>query len=289
MASTAKLKSRIRSVNSTKQITGAMELVSASKMRRATRRSLDTKPFHQYATELLAHLAEDGARDKYGFFEHRELKTRLLVVISSDTGLAGAYNSNVFKKLIFEIERDRKRNVKTEILALGRKISAFVSRLEGANVIGAYEVGGDEIDATIRKAVCSTVFNKYRDNEIQAADIIYTQFISAISQEVHRWHLLPAGHVPGLEISESVQLAKYEPSRGIVMDAAVERMMEVQFVQALLDSSASEHSQRMLAMKNATDNAEDIVDDLTIVMNKARQSAITNELIDINAGAAAVS
>jgi F-type H+-transporting ATPase subunit gamma len=283
------LKSRIRSVNSTKQITGAMELVSASKMRRATHRSLDTKPFHQYATELLSHLAEDGAHDKYGFFDHRELKTRLLVVISSDTGLAGAYNSNVFKKLIFEIERDNERTVRTEILALGRKISAFVSRLEGANVIGAYEGTGGEIDATLRKAVCSTVFNKYRNDEIQAADIIYTQFISTIHQEVHRWHLLPAGHVPGLEISETVQLAKYEPSRGVVMDAAVERLLEIQFIQAMLDSAASEHSQRMLAMKNATDNAEDIVDDLTIVMNKARQSAITNELIDINAGAAAVS
>jgi F-type H+-transporting ATPase subunit gamma len=289
MASTAKLKSRIRSVNSTKQITGAMELVSASKMRRATRRSLDTKPFHQYASELLAHLAAEGAHDQYGFFEHRQLKTRLLVVISSDTGLAGSYNSTVFKKLIFEIERDKDRNVETEVLALGRKASVFVSRLEGVDVIGTYEGTSGEIDATLRKAVCSTIFNKYRSGEIQAADIIYTQFISTIHQEVHRWHLLPAGHVPGVEVSDTVRQAVYEPSRGVVMDAAVERLLEIQFIQAMLDSAASEHSQRMMAMKNATDNAEDIVSDLTIVMNKARQGAITNELIDINAGAAAVS
>ena len=289
MAGAAKLKSRIRSVNSTMQITGAMELVSASKMRKATRHSLDTKPFHHYASELLEHLAEDGARDKYGFFEHRELKTRLLVVISSDTGLAGAYNSNVFKRLLKEIERDRARGVKTEILALGRKVSVFVSRLDGVEVIGTYENIGNEINNTLRKAVCSTIFNKYRDNEIQAADIIYTKFISSINQEVYRWHLLPAGHIPGVEVSKTIKEAKYEPHRGIVMDAAVERLLEVQVVQALLDSSASEHSQRMMAMKNATDNAEDLVEDLTVVMNKARQSAITNELIDINAGAAAVS
>jgi F-type H+-transporting ATPase subunit gamma len=288
MASTARLKNRIRSVNSTKQITGAMELVSASKMRRAVRQSLDTKPFHHHASELLAHLAQNEAHDKYGFFEHRELKTRLLVVVSSDTGLAGAYNSNVFKKLIEEIERDAARQVKTEILALGRKVSMFVSRLEGANVIGTYDVASSS-DATLRKAVYSTIFNKYRNDEIQAADIIYTRFISTINQEVHRWHLLPAGHIPGVEISDTVRQAKYEPSRGIVMDAAVERLLEIQVVQALFDSAASEHSQRMLAMKNATDNADDLAEDLTIVMNKARQEAITNELIDINAGAAAVS
>jgi len=289
MAGTAKLKSRIRSVNSTKQITGAMELVSASKMRRATRNSLDTKSFHHYASELLEHLAEDGAKDKYGFFEHRELKTRLLVVISSDTGLAGAYNSNIFKRLIKEIERDQARNVKTEILALGRKISIFVSKLDGVEIIGTYENINNEISKTLRKAVCNTIFNKYRDNEIQAADIIYTKFISSINQEVYRWHLLPAGHIPGVEVSNSIKQAKYEPHRGVVMDAAVKRLLEVQVIQALLDSLASEHSQRMMAMKNATDNAEGLVEDLTVVMNKARQSAITNELIDINAGAAAVS
>jgi F-type H+-transporting ATPase subunit gamma len=288
MSSTAKLKNRIRSVNSTKQITGAMELVSASKMHRATRRSLDTKPFHRYASELLEHLALSGAHDKYGLLDHRPLTTRLIVVISSDTGLAGAYNSNVCKQLLTEIERDRARDVKTEILALGRKVSLFVSRLSGIDVVGTYEGISNETDATIRKAVCSTVFNKYRHDEIQAADIIYTQFLSTIKQEIRRWHLLPAGHVPGVEVPENIKQSKYEPSRGVVMDAAVERLLEVQVVQALLDSAASEHSQRMLAMKNATDNADDLVEDLTIVMNKARQSAITNELIDINAGAEAV-
>jgi F-type H+-transporting ATPase subunit gamma len=266
-----------------------MELVSASKMRRATRRSLDTKPFHRHASELLTHLAQDGVRDKYGFFDHRELKTRLLAVISSDTGLAGSYNSNVFKKLLAEIERDNARGVKTEILTVGRKVSMFVSRLEGLNVIGTYDGVNNTVDTALRKAICNTIFDKYRKNEIQAADIIYTQFVSAVNQEVQLWPLLPAGHIPGVEVPDTVRQAKYEPNRGTVMDAAVERLLEVQVVQALLDSAASEHSQRMLAMKNATDNATDLVDDLTIVMNKTRQGAITNELIDINAGAAAVS
>jgi len=286
MASTIKLKKRIRSVNSTKQITGAMELVSASKMRRATKASLDTQPYHKASSEILQHLAGEGARDKYGFFAHKELKTRLVLVISSDTGLAGAYNSNVFKTLVAEIKRDEGRNVKTEILAIGRKASQFVSRLASANVVGVYEGVSDK--TTLREAIRQTIFEKYRSDEIQAADIIYTKYNSAISQEVKMWHLLPAGYIPGMEISENIRVATYEPSRGVVLDAAVERILEVQIVQAILDSSASEHSMRMMAMKNATDNASDLVEDLTLVMNKERQSAITNELIDINAGAAAV-
>jgi len=288
MASTVKLKKRIRSVNSTKQITGALELVSASKMRRATKASLDTQPFYQAASEILQHLANEGANDKYGFFEHKEVKNRLVVVISSDTGLAGAYNSNIFKTLVAEIKRDEGRRVKTEILTIGRKASQFVSRLAGANVVGTYEsiVSGEILAA--REAIRQTIFDKYCNNEIQAVDIIYTKYHSAIKQEVKVLHLLPAGHALDVEVSENVKEATYEPSRGIVLDAAVERLLDAQIAQAVLDSSASEHSMRMMAMKNATDNASDLVGDLTLVMNKDRQSAITNELIDINAGAMAV-
>jgi F-type H+-transporting ATPase subunit gamma len=288
MASVSKLKSRIRSVSSTKQITGAMELVSASKMRRAVKQSLESEPFHDHASLILMNLAEEGARDKYGFFEHRPLKTRLILAISSDTGLAGAYNSNVAKKLLAEIERDRSRNVKTQVISLGRKISSFVSQLSGVEVVGSYQHTDPE--ATLqRETICRTVFDKYRDQEIDGADIIYTKFNSAISQEIKLWNLLPAGHIPGVEIPVSIKNAKFEPSRGRVLDAAVEWLLNVQVVQALYDSAASEHSQRMLAMKNATDNAADLVDDLRLEMNKARQSLITNELIDINSGAAAVS
>ncbi|MDR1197256.1 MAG: ATP synthase F1 subunit gamma [Candidatus Nomurabacteria bacterium] len=288
MASVSKLKSRIRSVSSTKQITGAMELVSASKMRRAVKQTMDSEPFHDHASLILMNLANQEAHDKYGFFEHRQLKTRLILVISSDTGLAGAYNSNVAKKLIAELERDRERGVQTLVLTLGRKVSSFVSRLEHVEVIGTYN--NSDINSTIhREAIYTTIFEKYRQKEIDAADIIYTKFNSAVNQEVRTWHLLPAGHIPGVEIPISIQNAKFEPSRGQVLDAVVEWLLNVQVAQAISDSAAAEFSQRMLAMKNATDNAEELVEDLTLAMNKARQSAITNELIDINAGAMAVS
>ena len=289
MASVAKLKNRIRSVSSIEQVTGAMELVSASKMRRAVKSSLDTQPFYNAASSILTHLAAEGATDKYGFFEHREMKTRLVLVISSDTGLTGAYNANVFKLLISELERDRQRKVQTKVITIGRKVSAFVSRLHDVNVIGSYDLNAFHNDPSQREAVRETIFDMYKKDEIQGADIIYTEFKSAMRQSVERMHILPAGHTPGVAVPKTVADSSFEPSRGVVLDAALDWLLEVQMVQAFLDSQASEHSQRMMAMKNATDNASDLVEDLMLVMNKERQSSITNELIDINAGAAAVS
>jgi F-type H+-transporting ATPase subunit gamma len=289
MASVAKLKNRIRSVSSIEQVTGAMELVSASKMRRAVKASLDTQPFHSATGAILMHLAADGAKDKYGFFEHRDMKTRLLLVISSDTGLAGAYNSNIFKRLIAELEKDQQRQVRTKIIAIGRKVSTFVSRLGSIDIIGSYELSTIKADTSQREAVRKTIFDAYKTDEIQGADIIFTEFRSAMNQEVRLWHLLPAGHIPGIDIPCTIVNSTFEPSRGEVMDAALDWILEAQIVQAFLDSEASEHSQRMMAMKNATDNASDLVEDLMLVMNKERQSSITNELIDINAGAEAVS
>jgi len=289
MPNVQQLKSRIRSVNSTKQITGAMQLVAASKMRRAIKSSLDTQPFHNAASAILMHLAHDGASDKYGFFERRELKTRLLLVISSDTGLAGAYNSNIFKRLIKELEEDRARGVKTKVITIGRKASSFVSRLEGVDVIGSYDRNAIRNDTSQREAVRSTIFGSYKTDDIQCADIIFTEFKTVMKQQVGLMHLLPAGHKPDVDIPSTIANSAFEPSRGEVLDAALDWLLESQIVQAFLDSSASEHSQRMMAMKSATDNASDLVDDLMLVMNKARQSSITNELIDINAGAAAVS
>jgi F-type H+-transporting ATPase subunit gamma len=288
MASVAQLKGRIRSVNSTKQITGAMQLVAASKMRKAANNSLSTQDYHRRASELLMHLANEGATDKYGLFVHRLVRTRLLIVIASDTGLAGAYNSNVFKEYVKALQFDRERGVKTLTIAVGRKIAQYASRLDGVEVIGSYEGMTNNVVPGEREAIANIALEKYRSGEVDAVDVIYTKFRSSISQEVKTWALLPAGHVPGIEISEGVKAMTFEPSRGIVLDFLVERLLQVQVVQAILDSAASEHSTRMMAMKNATDNATDLGEDLTLAMNKERQAAITQEISEISNGAEAV-
>ncbi|MDR2524225.1 MAG: ATP synthase F1 subunit gamma [Candidatus Nomurabacteria bacterium] len=288
MPSVSQLKGRIRSVNSTKQITGAMELVSASKMRRAADASLATHEYHAHATELIERLMADGIADGHPLFVHRPMRSRLLVVITSDTGLAGAYNSNVLKRYVASLKMDKERGVRTLTIAVGRKIANFAARLDEAEVIGVYKGISGALTPSDYRAIVDTAVEKYARAEIDAVDIIYTKYCSSLSQEARLWHLLPAGHTPGKEDDFDARSAIFEPSRAEVFNVVVERIIEIQVVQAILDSVASEHSMRMMAMKNATDNATELSDDLTLEMNKARQAAITQEISEISNGAEAV-
>lgn len=288
MASVAQLRNHIRSVNNTKQITSAMQLVSASKMRRTTERSLSMQPYHSYISDLLFRLAGQEASQEQPLLARREIKTRLLIVITSDTGLAGSYNSNVLKLYLEELKSDRKQNIKTQTIAIGRKAIRVAARL-GENVIGTYEGMSNGSAAIERNAIVNTAITKYINKEVDAVDIIYTKYKSAVNQEVKIWKLLPAGQVTNSAKEDDEKLSYiFEPSKGKVFDALIKRTIEVQVAQALFDSVASEHSTRMLAMKNATDNAEELSIDLNLAMNKERQAAITNELSDINNGANAV-
>lgn len=288
MASVAQLKNHIRSVNSTKQITGAMQLVAASKMRRASEQSLATQPYHRYISNLLTHLMGRGLTENHPLIVQRPVKTRLLIVITSDTGLAGAYNSNVLKRYLKELEEDRKNGVKTQTIAIGRKAIQMATRL-GEDVIGTYNGLSGGTAAAERNAIVSTLITKYRNLEVDAVDIIYTKFRSSVNQEVRVWKLLPAGHIPGVDYEAGESHAyKFEPSQEKVFGALVKRAIEIQVAQTIFDSVASEHSTRMMAMKNATDNATELSEDLTLAMNKERQAAITNELSDISNGANAI-
>lgn len=291
MASVQQLKSRIRSVNSTKQITKAMQLVAASKMRRATTAVKETTDYATTAKELLADLAHDReAVETHFLFKKRQIKKRLLIVISSDTGLAGAYNANILKSFANELKRDNENHIETDVLTLGRKVSQFVSRLKNVNSIGAYEKLPDQAVGLEIKTILNIAIDNFRNGNCDAVDIIYTKFKSSISQETAVERLLPAGLAgsDALKSHREISESKFEPSREIVLNAVVKRLIETQIVQALLDSRASEHSMRMMAMKNATDNATSLSEDLTLAMNKERQAAITQELSEISAGAEAV-
>ncbi len=292
MASVQQLKSRIRSVNSTKQITKAMQLVAASKMRRATAAVKETTDYARAATELLADLAHDRETvANHPLFLVRPVKKRLLIAISSDSGLAGAYNANVLKEFVQQLKNDTAKNVSTEVLTLGRKISQFASRLKDADVIGSYEKLPDQPTGIEIHTILNTAIEYFKAKKCDAVDLIFTEFHSSISQEVTVKRILPAGTMNQKEfaaVSREISESKFEPSRAEVLDAVAERLVETEIVQALLDARASEHSMRMMAMKNATDNATTLSDDLTLEMNKERQAAITQELSEISAGAEAV-
>ena len=287
MANTQALKGRIRSVKSTKQITKAMQLVAASKMRRAQEADKASAPYTRAATELLTYLASQGVTDRHPLFEVRQVRARLLIVIAADKGLAGAYNSNIIKSYVSELRADDAANIRNETIAVGRRASQFVTRLKDTRIVGAYEDFADKPDGHELRAILDTAIEKFSSGEVDAVDIIFTEFVSSLTQTATIQRLLPAGF-DVVEVSESVRDAKYEPTLEAVLETVVYRLLGAQLFQSLLDAKASEHSMRMVAMKNATDNASDLIEDLTLAMNKARQGAITQELAEISGGVEAL-
>lgn len=287
MPSQRQLKSRIRSVKNTKQITKAMQMVAASKMRRAQEATKLTTPYTQTAREILAHLAQQGETKDHPLFEEREVKNRLLIVVASDKGLAGAYNTNISKQYIRELIADDKAGIKTKTIAIGRKVTTFATRLKNAELLGAYEDLPDQLEGYELRPALDSAYKLFTEGEVDAVDMVYTDFVNSVTQIAKTERLLPAGSV---EMPEGDELneALFEPDPETVLESVVYRLVNAQLFQAFLDARASEHSMRMLAMKNATDNASDLIDDLTLAMNKARQAAITQELAEISGGAEAM-
>ena len=287
MASTQVLKARIRSVKNTKQITRAMQLVAASKMRRAQEATRASSPYTLAASELLTALSQHNSVAKHPLFLKRTVKTRLLIVIASDKGLAGAYNSNVVKAYIEQLRIDDAAKVKNITIAVGRKAARFVARIKDTEVIGVYEDLPDRPDSRQLHAILDSARQKFVSGEVEAVDVIYTHFVSSINQQARVIRVLPAGFKAAYEPGVASD-ALYEPSADEVLDSVAYRLVGAQIFQTLLDARASEHSMRMIAMKNSTDNASDLADDLTLEMNKARQGAITQELAEISGGAEAL-
>lgn len=287
MASIRQLKSRIRSVKNIKQITKAMELVAASKMRRAQEADKASTPYTHAANELLSYFASQGITDEHPLFQLRAVKRRLLIVIAADRGLVGAYNSNVFKAYIRELTEDKKEGVATSSITIGRRVSQLAARLKQVELSGAYEGLPDRPDGGELRSILDIAKNMFINGEVDAVDVIYTEFFSSINQKVTVKRVLPAGFVK-TDVSESLRDALYEPSAQVVLDGVAYRLVEAQIFQALLDAKASEYSMQMIAMKNATDNASELADDLTVAMNKVRQGAITQELAEISGGVEAL-
>lgn len=291
MPSTRALKTRIRSVSSTKQITKAMQLVAASKMRRAQEADKASAPYTDAAEEILAYLASQGATDNHPLFVRRKINKRLIIVIASDKGLAGAYNTNVLKKYLDLLRRDDNLGIENLTLTIGRRASQFATRLKDTEVIGSYDDLPDNPSGLTFHTILNTAISMFESRQVDAVTLVYTKFISSITQTAETARLLPAGTAAWsdpAEISNDVADAKFEPSVSEVLDVVATRLIRAKLLQALLDARASEHSMRMMAMKNATDNASDLVDDLILAMNKARQGAITQELAEISGGVEAM-
>jgi len=287
MANTIALKRRITSVKNTKQITKAMELVSASKMRRAQEQTVRTRDYSRLARGILTRLRELTDVSKHPLFVVRPVAKRIHIVITSDRGLAGAYNSNVLRRLTRELKKDVEDKVASQIIIIGKQAAQFITRFENVEVLAAYTEFPEQPSANEVRPLLNTITELYEKSEIDAVDVIYTHYKSSIVQEVTVDRLLPAAFTE-VEVTADLERAIFEPSPKAVLNSVTLRLIEVQLMQLFYESQASEQSMRMMAMKNATDNAGDIIDDLTLAFNTARQSAITQELAEITGGAEAI-
>lgn len=289
MANTITLKRRIGSVKNIRQITKAMELVSASKMRRAQEHAALGRIYREYAYSLLTRLSGITEVEEHPLYVKRPVKTRLYIIMTSNSGLAGAYNANILRMLTRLVIADEKAGIKSQIIAIGKKGAQFARNIKTIDLVAAYTEVGDHPDANDIRPILNTAADSYRDKSVDDVQLLYTQFKSNLVQEASQLSLLPARFEATDESgSEPLSNSTFEPSIEAVLDGVTERLLEVQVYQAMLESVASEHSMRMLAMKSATDNASDLIDDLTLEFNTARQAAITQELAEITGGAEAI-
>lgn len=287
MSSTIILKRRIKSISNTRQITKAMELVSASKLRRAQEYASASREYREIGYDLLRKLNAIAEISEQPLFKKRDVKNRLYIVVTSNTGLAGAYNANVLKALSENLKADQSSKIKSHIIAIGSKGANFARRISGVDLAGVYPPFPDRPSANDVRPILSTIIEKYEDESVDDVKIVYTVFKSNLVQEAQILDLLPAPLLD--EDKEKSATSNFEPDPETAIEQIATRLLEAQIWQAVLESLASEHAMRMIATKNATDNANDLIDDYTLELNTARQAAITQELAEITGGAEAIS
>jgi len=270
-----------------RQITKAMELVAASKLRRAQEYAMKSRDYRDLAYDLLRRLNAISEVESQPLFRKRPVKNRLYLIITSNMGLAGAYNSNNLKVLTKNLKRDEDAHVKSHVITVGSKGAQFVRRIKDVDLVAVYPPFSDQPSVNEMRPILNTIIQMYEDEKVDDVEIIYTIYKSAISQEAICLKVLPA---PLPDMTESaVSISNFEPDVETVIEQVTTRLLEAQIWQAILESLASEHAMRMMATKSATDNANELIDDYTLALNTARQAAITQELAEISGGVEALS
>lgn len=284
---------KIRSVKNTQKITRAMQMVSTSKMRKTQERMRSARPYADKVRIVMAHLAKADVTDALPILESREHIRRVgILVVTSDKGLCGGLNANVLKKLFAKVQECNEQNIGVEVCCFGSKGLAACERAQLDVVSSAVDLGdtpkAERIIGPVR-----VLIERYLAGEIDAVYIVYSKFVNTMRQEPNLETLLPIGsEALSTENQDGTQSSAmeyvYEPDPVSVLEFLVRRYLESVVYQAMCDNMASEQAARMVAMKSATDNAGEAIKELQLVYNKSRQAAITTELSEIVAGAAAV-
>jgi F-type H+-transporting ATPase subunit gamma len=287
LASLRDIQSRINSTKKTSQITKAMEMVSASKLNRAETNAKSFNPYMDKIQDVVASIASGSRNATHPMLKSREVKRTGYVVITSDRGLAGAYNSSILRTVYNKIKQNHQSPNEYGVIVVGRVGRDFFKKREVPIMLEVIGLSDQPSFSDIKDLASQTV-NMFGDETFDEIHLFYNHFVSAIQQEVTEKQLLPLTDI-GAE-SKSLNLTSYEfePSQEEILEVLLPQYAESLIYGALLDGKASEHAARMTAMKNATDNAKDLISSLTLVYNRARQAAITQEITEIVGGAAAL-
>jgi F-type H+-transporting ATPase subunit gamma len=284
LASLRDIKSRINSTKKTSQITKAMEMVSASKWHRAEQNAKSFVPYMEKIQEVVANIALGSSGVSHPMLVSRPVKKTGYLVITSDRGLAGAYNSNVLRTLYQTIQQRHKSTDEYAIIAIGRIGRDFFKK-RGISVVLEITGLADQPSFADIKEIASKTVNLFADGTFDELYMYYNHYVSAIQQDVTEKKLLP---LTDIAANQKMTTYEFEPSPEEILEVLLPQYAESLIYGALLDAKASEHAARMTAMKNATDNAHELIRTLTLSYNRARQAAITQEITEIVAGAAAI-
>jgi len=296
MAGSKEIRNKIKSVQSTRKITKAMEMVAAAKMKKAQDRMRSSRPYVLRALQIAMHMAQANTEYKHPFLAKRDTVKRVgAIVVTTDKGLCGGLNTNVLRLVMQQHKEWRAKGLEVDYVALGNKGLGFLNRL-GANIVAEAVQLGDRPRLDRLVGPVKVMLDKYIDGQIDEVHIFFTTFINTMKQEPRNGTMLPipdqfrspAGEVFASDAQTGPWDYIYEPEAKLLLDAVLRRYVEALIYQMVNENIASEMSARMVAMKAATDNAGTIINELQLIYNKTRQAAITKELAEIVGGAAAV-
>ena len=287
MAGGREIKTKIKSVQNTRKVTRALEMVSASKIRKAQDRMKASRPYARAMKQIIGHLAQANTEFQHPYLVERKDIGRVgYVIVSSDRGLAGGLNNNLFRKLLVEIRQWQDKGVEVDVVTIGQKAAVFFRRLK-VNMLASVTHLGDQPEVEQLVGVVQVMLEAYDAGKVDKVFLVYNDFVNTMVQRAAFDQLLP---LPAAEttVARHDWDYIYEPDAERVLAHVLTRYIESLVYQAVMENVASEHAARMVAMKSASDNATKLIDTLNLVYNKARQAAITQEISEIVGGAAAV-
>ena len=287
MANTKEVRKQIASIKSTRKITSALEMVAASKIKKTQEQMMRGRPYSEKVKDVIGHIANSSSEYDHPFYQDREAKTVCYVIVSSDKGLCGGLNTNLFKKVLVEAAANKEQGVEVSFALIGGKAVTFFGNL-GGKILSQVTKMGDKPNPEDLIGFTKVILDEQKKNSIDKVILCSNRFVNTMTQEPTLQQLIPLVNEANEGLSAGQWDYIYEPEAKTLLDGLLTRYIEALIFQAVLENGACEQAAKMIAMKNATENAGDLIKELELLYNNVRQAAITQELSEIVGGAAAV-